>query len=127
MKITLSYCLEDTDRLHSQGFTLIGISSDAHGKDVLVFQEKAIVAPDQIIPATDVMKRLIDYSQTETNPDTRMLLDQACRQLFCLHRIHSLLDGTEYDASTASEVATWLADAGFEIRDPDEMDDEEEE
>lgn len=35
-----------------------------------------------------------------------------------LDRIHSVLDGTEWDASTASEIACILQSAGYTIREP---------
>lgn len=36
--------------------------------------------------------------------------------LSALDRIHAILDGREWDSSTASEVASVLVDLGYEIR-----------
>lgn len=78
------------------------------------------------LPALDVAANLNELIQSETNPAARAVLEQAHQQLQCLRLIHSMLDGQEYTADTAPDIARWLLDAGFVIRDLDEMDDEEE-
>lgn len=125
MTLVFSYGIEETDRCHLAGYTLIGIGLDASGKEAVVFKKPEMPSDLQDIPARDVASRLDELIQNETNPATLQVLQAAYRQLQCLRTVHNLLDGTEYDSDTASDIARWLVDAGFEIRDLDEMEEEE--
>lgn len=77
------------------------------------------------IPANDVAARLALLAQSEASPEARAVLEQAHKQLLCLRQVHALLDGQEYDSDTASDIERCLTEVGFEIRDIDEMEDDE--
>lgn len=70
---------------------------------------------------------LVDWAGSFRDQDWASALDalhesiaeQACHALSALDRIHAILDGQEWDSSTASEVASVLTDLGYEIRDPE--------
>lgn len=78
------------------------------------------------IPALDVAASLSKLIQAETDPAARSVLEQAHEQLMCLHQVHGVLDGQEYDSDTAPSIQTFLEDVGFVIRGIDDLPDEEE-
>ncbi len=52
--------------------------------------------------------------------------DEAAHLRELVERIRDELDGVEYDASTASNIGAILTEAGYEIRDPEDMVDNDE-
>lgn len=78
------------------------------------------------LPALDVAASLSKLIQAETDPVARSVLEQAHGQLLCLHQVHGALDGQEYDSDTTYNIQGFLEEAGFVIRDIDDMPDEEE-
>lgn len=76
------------------------------------------------IPALEVAASLNSLIQAESNPTARAVLEQAHQQLLCLHQVHKILDGQEYDSDTAPDVEHCLREVGFEMRDLDEMEEE---
>lgn len=77
------------------------------------------------IAAIDVAAHLKDLIVSECDPATRSLLEQVHAQILCLHKVHKLLDGQEYDSDTAPDVERCLREVGFEIRDIDDLDEDE--
>lgn len=132
MDIVLSYSRDQDLELDKAGHKFLDVCQDKNGGEVHVFQLIGKVAQEgeqkealEPIPALDVAGRLADLIQAERDPVARQVLEAARQQLLCLHEVHALLDGQEYDSDTPCNVESCLTEVGFVIRDLSDMDESE--
>lgn len=83
---------------------------------------KPALAP---IPAIEVVDRFIDAVASIRGAEQRHVFGAALEQLVCIKQVHKALDGQEHDSDTPVVIEQMLREVGFNIRDIDEMEEEE--